>query len=158
MTSTQVLLLVGIISAIVGIISAGSALAGILGGTALGWILNRRTQIREEKRAAFVELLSAMNDCQHGARRMGAAITINNDVEKLRQVELMDAGIRRVDTAHSVAALALSRRHYETLNEAVAACLIEYQNVIAHKDQRSVIPKAWKAVLDLAQQELGTPP
>ena len=158
-SEAQVALLVGIIAAVValvvGIVSAASALVGALGATIVGWFLNRKTQVRTDKRAAFVEFLSAMDECQHTALDLRIAVAAKDTDEVARLKVRVAAAIKRVDTARSVAALDLPSQHLTTLNDAVMACIKETHNAVRDPSASLLIHEAWKAVLALAQKEIG---
>jgi hypothetical protein len=143
------------VALVVGIVSAIAALSGALGGTLLGWVLNRRTQTREEKRAAFVELLSAMLDCQHGALRLHQAMQGTVPAETKRERDLMLAAVRRVDTASNIAALALSAQHDQALNDAVTACVNAYIKAAEPPPMTSNLDTTLHAVRALARRELA---
>jgi hypothetical protein len=147
------------VALIVGIVSALAALVGALGATLVGWVLNRKSEIRREKRAAFVELLAAIDACQMRLVFVRVAMEAHDKTGRQREAELMLTMMNRVDIARSVAALALPSRHHETLDNAVNACLAAYTEVVRpeakSKKPELSISDAWQTVVDLGHAELG---
>jgi hypothetical protein len=144
------------VALIVGIIAAVSGLAGALGGAALGWFLTATSERRGEKRAAFVELLTALDGCQHACQRLAWAIAADDDEAKVKALDAAVASIHRVDSAVSVAALTVGAEHMATLRLATTASIAELDNAKGGVLSRSVIPDgAWNPILALAKKELG---
>jgi len=144
------------VALIVGIIAAVSGLAGALGGTALGWFLTVRSERRGEKRAAFVELLTALDACQHACQRLAWAIAADDYEAKVNALDAAVDSINRVDSAVSVAALTVGVEHMATLRLATTASIAELDNAKAGVMSKSVIPDgAWNPILALAKKELG---
>src|SRR5713226_5216758 len=113
----------------VALITGVFTLAGLVGGGWLGWILNGRTQFRDEKRAAFVEFLAAMDACQHDAVRMRSMLKIGSSIGERETDRMLDA-LDRVDTARTVVALILPDRTHPILVDAVNACSSEYERAM----------------------------
>jgi hypothetical protein len=118
------------VALIVGIITSVTALVGALGATIVGWFLNRKSEIRLEKRAAFAEFLAAIDACQIRLVTVTLVMAANDQAARQREAEMMLTMLNRVDTARSVAALALSSRHHDVLDNAVNACIAAYSEVI----------------------------
>jgi hypothetical protein len=141
------------VALIVGIIAAVSGLVGALGGTALGWWLNVNAERRTEKRAAFVELLSAIDGCQHTAIVLHTAVVQGWDKQDLdRQRDLMNAALGRVDTAVTVACLVIDDE--PTLRAGMTACIDELDMAQRGDEYKSVLNPAYSEILALAKKEL----
>ena len=143
------------VALIVGIIAAVSGLAGVLGGTTLGWLLTVRSERRNEKRAAFAGLLTALDACQHACRRLGWTIASGDDAEKVQALDAAVESIDRVDAAVTVAVLAVGTEHVATLRLATTASINELANVQAGSSMTVIPDQAWNPILELAKKELG---
>jgi hypothetical protein len=117
------------VALIVGIIAGVAALAGALGGTGLGWWLNRSSERRSEKRAAFVELLSAMDNCQQACNLVSIGVTRKSSDAELNpyRTRALEAA-HRVETAGNLAILSVGPEHEQTLKNGMLACANEVRN------------------------------
>ncbi len=143
------------IALIVGVIAAASGLIGVLGGTVLGWWLNGRTERRGEKRAAFVELLSAMDECQQACTMLSIGVSGGRaDVELLgARSKLVDA-YHRVETASNLAMLAVGREHEQVLRDGAIVCVEEGKNA-NHGTTTMRIVEMQRAIRELGRRELS---
>ena len=134
-----------------GIISAASALAG----TYFGWWLNRRTERRNEKRAALAELLAAMDNCQHACDELSDGITRKwEDAVLMIPRSRALAAANRVETAVNLAVFIVGPKHEQTMKDAGVACAHEVQNA-NHGTDTTGIQNARKAIEKLGQKKLG---
>lgn len=142
------------VALIVGIVSAVSALVGALGGTALGWWLNKKSERRGEKRAAFVELLSAMDECQQVCTVLSVLVAGGKaDPELAGPRSHVIAAMHRVGTAGNLAMLAVSPEHEEVLRRGPMACVEELRNA-NHGTDTTGITEAKRPILELGRREL----
>jgi hypothetical protein len=142
------------VALIVGVVSAVAALVGAMGGTALGWWLNRKNERRSERRAAFVDLLTSMTRCHQVSRDLVTRIKIaasQQDIDRTA-LEVSDA-MDRVDHAVNTALLAVRSRHLEVLAIAQKACHQEAQ-AASRGEESEAIKKATVAIVMLAWGEL----
>ena|SRR5487761_226870 len=137
----------------VALITGAFTLAGLVGGGLLGWILNGRTRVRNEKRAAFVEFLAAIDACQHGAVRMRAASVVElvTEQETTRMLDSLD----RVDAARTMVAMILPRQARQLLADAVTTCATAYDRAMKLEPDDGALNNVWDRVLSLAKKELG---
>jgi hypothetical protein len=142
------------VALVVGIVAAAAALAGALGATITGWFLGQKSAVRAEKRAAFVELLAALDNCQHVALHLQQAMLNKEPTELRQQRDLMRTALSRVDTACSIAVLSLEAKHEGTIRAAMTASVEEYTLAVRPEKYATVIPAAWKAIVALGRNEL----
>jgi hypothetical protein len=111
-----------------------------LAGVWLGWWLSRRTEKRGEKRAAFVEVLSAMDNCQQACNELSAAIT-GKMAESLLVIprSRAAAAINRVETAVNLAIFAVGPEHAQTLKNGTMACAEELRNANHGVDTMGIV-------------------
>jgi len=157
-TEAQVVLIVGIISAVVallvGVIAAGSALVGALGGTGLGWWLNRSSERRAEKRAAFVEFLSAMDNCQQACTELSIAVEAKKAEHLLGPPRgRVVIAVHRVETAGNLAMLAVGPEHEQVLRNGMIACTEEVKNANHGVDTMGIV-NARRPIFELGRKEL----
>src|SRR4029077_8714777 len=105
------------------------------------------------KRAAFVELLSAIDGCQHACLRLAWALTAGDQEEILRQMERSLNALNRVDTAVSVTALTVGPEHMQTLRNGMVACIQELDNARKGSPYTTATAGAWNPILELARKE-----
>ena len=142
------------VALIVGLIAAASGLVGALGGTVLGWMLNGRTERRGEKRTAFVELLSAMDACQHACSVLSILESQGKtDLELAPSRSKLVEAMARVETAGNLAMLAVVREHEQVLRNGTIACGQEATDANHGKSTMRIV-EAQRAILELGRKEL----
>jgi hypothetical protein len=130
-------------------------LSGGLGGTALGWWLNGRSERRGEKRSAFVELLTAMDGCQQACSELSTFISqARTDLELLGPRAKLVAAMNRVETASNLAILAVGREHEKVLRNGAIACGSEAKVANHGGPDTMAIQEAWWPILELGRSEL----
>ncbi len=142
------------VALIVGIISAAAGLIGALGGTAIGWWLNNKSERRSEKRASFVELLAAMDNCQQACTELSVAITGGKAEHDLgRPRDRLVIAVHHVETAGNLAMLAVGPEHEELLRNGMIACAEEVKNANHGVDTMGIV-EARRPILELGRKEL----
>jgi hypothetical protein len=131
---------------VVGLISATAGLIGALGGTVIGSWLNGRSQRRSEKRAAFVEVLAAMHDCQQACTELSIAITGERADQVGRLRDRLVIAVHRVETAGNLAMLAVGREHEEVFRNGMIACAEEVKTANHRDDSRGSRPPGGRSL------------
>lgn len=141
------------VALIVGITSATSALIGALGGTGIGWWLNGKSQRRAEKRTAFVELLSAIDECQHACNELSVLIRVPAAEPDLgpNRVRAL-AAVNRVETAGNMVILSVGRDREQIMKGGMIACAKELAHANHGVDTMGIV-EARIPVLELARNE-----
>ncbi len=145
----------------VALITGASTVAGVLAGSIVVWILGNRSQLKADKRTAFVELLAALDACSLASIQIRGTPKDVPDF-KLRTQEAV-ASIGRVDSARSLVALMLPSRARPAIDAAVAAATNAVAAATADVTGEQIgriegaptITAAYDDVLALAKRELG---
>ncbi len=130
-------------------------LVGALGGTALGWWLNGKSERRGEKRSAFVELLTAMTECQQACSELSTFTSQGQtDLQLQGPRTKLVAAMNRVERASSLSMLAMGRQHEKVLRNGAAACASESTIANHGGPDTMAIQEAWWPILELGRREL----
>jgi hypothetical protein len=145
------------------LITAGSTIIAGLGGTFLGFRLKANSDQeqwwREQKKAAYVELLTALDHFQHTAMRFEVARNVDPQSEEA-QAALREsfAGVERVDAALSAVHLVLSESDGGVLDGVVTVCAAILDDVTTGQpddnSQKALYAKVIE-VRDLARRDVG---
>ena len=152
----------------VALVTGVFTLAGLLGGAVIGWFTNRSRQARSEKRAAFLELLAAIDACSLSLMRLRMAAGLGDREDFKLKADLMMQSIGRVDAARTVVALILPATARSVLDNAVMGSAQAAEHTTSSlkatflgtplpppDPSETTLQEAFKQVLELAKEELG---
>lgn len=130
-------------------------LIGALAGAAFGWWLNGRSERRGEKRSAFIELLTAMDECQQACSELSIFTSQGQpDLQLQGPRAKLVAAMHRVETASNLAMLAVGRRYEEVLRNGATACVNEGKIANHGGPDTTAIQEARLLILELGRREL----